>query len=88
MQEINIQNLKCGGCAATITKKINEMSCVKKVAVNIDLSTVTVELIDTKKLDQVKERLSSLGYPEETETNTFGKKAKSLLSCSIGKIIQ
>lgn len=88
MEEINIQNLKCGGCASTITKKISQMNCVKSVTVNIENASVFVELIDKKQLHEVKEKLSSLGYPEETEPNSFSKRAKSMLSCSVGKITQ
>ncbi len=88
MQEITIQNLKCGGCASTISKKISSMDCVNSVEVNIANSSVMVELKNPSQMNEVKEKLSSLGYPEETEANSLRKKAKSMLSCSVGKITQ
>jgi hypothetical protein len=34
----------------------------------------------------VKEKLKALGYPEDGAANNFGTKAKSYVSCAIGKI--
>lgn len=82
---IVIENLKCGGCAATIKKGIASIEAVKEVAVNVDTSEVTVE---TSKdvLGQVKEKLSKLGYPEVGDKNTVVHKAKSFVSCAVGRL--
>lgn len=86
MKQIFIQNLKCGGCASTITKKLSSLNIVKTVQVNVEEAKVEVELFDENALSNIKAKLSSLGYPEQTEKNSIGKKAKSVLSCSIGKL--
>ena len=35
---------------------------------------------------EVKEKLKTLGYPEDGEVNSLGSKAKSYVSCAIGKM--
>ena len=52
---IHIQNLKCGGCANTITKGISSIEAIQTVSVNVDESTVTFsyETEDQVNEDQV-----------------------------------
>ena len=83
---IHIQNLKCGGCANTITKGISSIEAIQNVSVNVDESTVTFSYETEDQLNEVKNKLKSLGYPEDGEANTIGDKAKSYVSCAIGKI--
>jgi len=83
---IYIQNLKCGGCANTITKNITAIENVNKVTVNIDESSVTFHYVTEAKLAEVKDKLQSLGYPEDGQANSLGSKAKSYVSCAIGKM--
>jgi len=78
--KIYIQNLKCGGCANTITKNISN------VTVNVEESSVTFHYETEGNLAEVKDKLHSLGYPEDGEANSFGSKAKSYVSCAIGKM--
>ncbi len=82
---IYIQNLKCGGCANTITKGLNDIETVKNVHVNVEDSSVTFDYEMDEKLSEVKTKLKSLGYPEDGEANSLGSKAKSYVSCAIGK---
>ena len=83
---IHIQNLKCGGCANTITKGISSIEAIQNVLVNVDESTVTFSYETEAQLNEVKNKLKSLGYPEDGEANTLGAKAKSYVSCAIGKM--
>ena len=83
---IHIQNLKCGGCANTITKGISSIEAIQNVSVNVDESTVTFSYETEDQVYEVKSKLKSLGYPEDGEANTLGDKAKSYVSCAIGKI--
>jgi copper chaperone CopZ len=83
---IHIQNLKCGGCANTITKGISSIEAIQNVSVNVDESTVTFSYGTEDQLNEVKNKLKSLGYPEDGEANTLGDKAKSYVSCAIGKM--
>lgn len=83
---LNIQNLKCGGCANTIIKNISAIDAINNISVNVAESLVSFEYESVEKLAEVKEKLKSLGYPEDGEANSFGSKAKSYVSCVVGKI--
>lgn len=81
-----IQNLKCGGCANTITKNIASLDAITDVSVNVEESYVSFDYPTEEKLIEVKEKLKVLGYPEDGEANSLGSKAKSYVSCAIGKM--
>lgn len=83
--EIQIENLKCGGCAATIKKGLLSLENINEVHIDVEKSMVTVtsENID---LAKVKTKLSKLGYPEVGDKNTVMHKAKSFVSCAVGRI--
>lgn len=83
---IQIQNLKCGGCANTIIKNIVVLEGITNVSVNVEESTVTFNYETEAQLVEVKEKLKTLGYPEDGATNSLGSKAKSYVSCAIGKM--
>lgn len=81
-----IQNLKCGGCANTITKNVSSIDAVTEVFVNVEKSAISFDYPSEEKLIEVKEKLKTLGYPEDGEANSLGSKAKSYVSCAIGKM--
>lgn len=83
--EIQIENLKCGGCAATIKKGILSLENIKEVEVDVEKSLVSV-VVENNNLELVKEKLSKLGYPEVGDKNTIVHKAKSFVSCAVGRI--
>ena len=83
--EIQIENLKCGGCAATIKKGILAINGINEVEVNVQKSSVSVTS-EIDNLDEIKNKLSKLGYPEVGDKNTIVHKAKSFVSCATGKI--
>ena len=59
---------------------------INNIAVNIEESSVTFDYESEEKLNEVKEKLKSLGYPEDGEANSLMEKAKSYVSCAIGKM--
>jgi copper chaperone len=81
-----IQNLKCNGCATTITNKLTDLENVSDVKVNVEEDSVTFNYLNEESLLHVKETLKSNGYPEAGENNPLGTKAKSYVSCAIGKM--
>ena len=83
---IYLQNLKCGGCANTITKNVTAIENITNVKVNVEESSVTFNYETEANLVEVKNKLQSLGYPEDGEANSLGSKAKSYVSCAIGKM--
>ncbi len=81
-----IQNLKCNGCANTITTKLNDLANVSGVMVDVENDSVTFDYQDELALHNAKETLKANGYPEEGERNPLGTKAKSFVSCAIGRM--
>lgn len=83
---IYIQNLKCGGCASTVTKSLSAVEGIENVSVKVDESTVTFDYQQETKVNEVKEILKKIGYPETEEDNSLGTKTKSFVSCVVGKL--
>lgn len=85
-------NIKCGGCANTIKEALN----AEFGEVDIDLTqeprVVILEIKDEETELSFRKKMRSLGYPMEDENlGSFtkgGLKAKSFISCAIGKINQ
>jgi len=88
-QTFKVQNVKCGGCAGTLTKDL--LKDFGEVFVNLDVEPREITLnIDSNKLEELKLKLRSLGYPLTTDNlttlQTISTAAKSFVSCAIGKI--
>jgi copper chaperone CopZ len=88
-QTLEVKNVKCGGCAGTLTKSLLEE--FGKVEVNLDVEPRQIILdIEDEQKEALKLKLRSLGYPLTTdELSTFqtvGTTAKSFVSCAIGKM--
>ena len=83
---IPIQNLKCGGCAATIKNKLGQLEGVGAVQVAENEGAVTVSFEDDKVLATVKQKLMALGYPEAETKNDLLTQAKSFVSCAVGRM--
>ena len=83
---IIVQNLKCGGCANTITSKLSQLENVKDLLVDTETSSVSFQTENTKDVIIVKEKLKTLGYPSIDDDNGVLTKAKSYVSCATGKI--
>lgn len=85
---IYVDNLKCGGCANTITKNVKEFKNVDAVVVDPEESKVTIQSHETIDLTEIKNKLHQLGYPEKDTTeglDKFASNVKSYVSCAIGK---
>jgi copper chaperone CopZ len=86
--KIIVDNIKCGGCAGTITKKLNAKFNTDSTDVNIEQGVVSINL-DNNKRDEMAKILLGLGYPEIDSVqglNSAKAKAKSFVSCAIGKM--
>ena len=88
MKKYQVLNVKCGGCAGTLKNKLEPE--FGKIDVDLEVMprviTIYKENIDEAKL---REMLKSLGYPMVDEDLNFvegiSTKAKSFVSCAIGK---
>lgn len=83
---LSIQNLKCGGCANTIVTQLSKLDGITEVEVNNDTDEVSFITISEEKIETVKNKLSDLGYPIVGDANTLPKKAKSFVSCAVGRM--
>lgn len=84
--ELNIQNLKCGGCANTITTKLSKLNGINNVEVDVENSSVSFNYESDEELTLVKSKLNTLGYPIVGEKNSVASKVKSYVSCATGKM--
>ncbi len=83
---ILVQNLKCGGCANTISKKLQQLEGISNINITPEQNSVTFNYSTTEQLQAVKNMLVKLGYPPEGEANSISKKVKSYTSCMIGRL--
>jgi len=88
-QTLEVENVKCGGCANTLITSLKEEFGNVEVDLNVNPRKITLDLEDNKK-EALKLKLRSLGYPlSSDELSGFQKAtttAKSFVSCAIGKI--
>lgn len=85
-EQILISNLKCGGCANTVRKSLSKIEGVARVEVDVEQSLVTVNAEETTERSVLVEKLRENGYPEAGTTNSTLTKAKSYVSCMVGRI--
>ena len=86
--EISVENIKCGGCANTITTKLNNLANVTGSEVDVENGTITVKADESTK-EEVTQLLLKIGYPEigtAAGLKAAKAKAKSFVSCAIGKM--
>jgi len=88
-QLFKVKNVKCGGCAGTLTKALKEEFGEVEVNLEVEPREISLELEEGQK-EALKLKLRSLGYPlltdELTTFQTVGTTAKSFVSCAIGKM--
>ncbi len=85
---IEVENIRCGGCANSITKKLLEDERITSVNVDIENQTVMLES-DSDVREAATKILFGLGYPERGSVaglDSFKEKARSVVSCAIGRI--
>ena len=85
---IEVENIKCDGCASSIRSGLIEKELVQTVDVDIERGEVRVEG-NPERRDQVTIALAKMGYPEVGSVEGLkatAAKAKSFVSCAIGRI--
>ena len=86
--DIQIENLKCGGCANTITKGLSAIDGVTDVVVNNDTNQVSMTASEALR-PAVLDKLRAMGYPEAGSVSGLASgiaTAKSFVSCAIGRV--
>ena len=85
---IEVENIRCGGCANTITHSLQKLDGVSSVSVDIENGRVSVTAA-TDGREQLVAALLKNGYPEKGSAEGLQAaiaKAKSFVSCAIGKL--
>lgn len=83
---ISVENIKCGGCAHTVKKGLLLNKQVSSAEVDVESGLITIEGAKDLDLESIKADLRNLGYPEKNTDNNLLTKARSFVSCAIGKI--
>ncbi len=85
---LQVHNIKCGGCANTIQKRLSEQ--FEGVSVDVDAGTVSADLSTPEAEQRFRQLLKQLGYPPIDETlggfESGVAKAKSFVSCAVGRV--
>ena len=81
-----IQNVKCGGCGNSITKAVGDIEGISDVQVIPEENSISFSYEKELLLAEVIHVLKKLGYPLADDANTLGDKAKSYVSCMIGRV--
>ena len=86
--QIEIDNLKCGGCEKSIVRVLSAMPQVSDLVVDREHQTVRFTGLASDR-DAVVQKLRSMGYPEKG--SLAGVKAglanaKSFVSCAVGRM--
>lgn len=86
---IEVENIKCGGCANSIRREIGTIQGVFSVDVNFIDGIISVDHTDEVERKTIADRLLKMGYPEKGSVEGFEALkagAKSFVSCAIGKL--
>jgi copper chaperone CopZ len=90
-QTFEVLNVKCGGCASTLKKKLFEQFGEVEVDLEKQPRQITLEISD-EQINVLRAALKQIGYPMVSEEMGFVEnntmKAKSIISCAIGKMNQ
>ena len=85
---IDVENIKCGGCANSIRGRLLEQGLAHSVEVDVEHGRVAVDG-NPEWRQQAVDALARMGYPEVGSVEGMkaaAAKAKSFVSCAIGRI--
>ena len=84
-----VLNVKCGGCASTLKKKLHPLFGEVEIDLDVMPRKITLD-IKREDIPTLAKELKSLGYPLASEDMSsleeYKAKAKSFVSCAIGKM--
>ena len=82
---LTISNLKCLGCVNSILSRVQKINGVHSVSIDLEKKEIDLTYDDSDILDTVRSELNSMGYPDMAQSNRLTHKAKSYISCMIGR---
>jgi copper chaperone len=63
--KITLSNVKCGGCADNIKKGLHTFPEISEIGIDVPSGVLELTYDDNFPLSKIKEKLSSIGYPEK-----------------------
>lgn len=82
---LNVENIKCSGCAHSIETSLSKMQGVLQVKVEITQGSIQLDVDEVDTLKAVIEKLHHMGYPLPGKGSGMTT-ATSYISCLIGKV--
>lgn len=82
--DIFVENIKCGGCMNSIKSALLKIRGVSAVEIDKEADKVSVEGENVER-EELIDKLRALGYPEKGH-NSLVSKAKSMVSCAVGRM--
>jgi len=85
---LDVENVKCGGCARTIERTLREDPRITRVTVDPSRGTVVVEANADVRAEAAA-TLARLDYPERGTVEglrSAAAAAKSFVSCAVGRL--
>ena len=82
--QIIVENIKCGGCMNSIKTTLLKLAGVSGVEIDKEENQISIIGIDLNR-EELVEKLAALGYPERGN-NSLLSKAKSMVSCAVGRM--
>lgn len=95
MIELQVENIKCGGCASSIKKGLLSDTRVRDVNVDVEQGKISIEMSnddsaqDESARNELAAALLKMGYPETGTAEGIKAakaRAKSFVSCAIGRV--
>jgi copper chaperone len=86
--QIQVENIKCGGCEKSIIKGLSSIEGLSNIVIDRDQQMVSVDA-DESLREVLISKLKSMGYPEHGSVSGLDAglaNAKSFVSCAIGRI--
>lgn len=84
--DLEVENIKCSGCANSITKSLLGIEGVLEVKeVDLENQIIHLNVSDDCQVEPISDKLKSMGYPPKGDNDWF-LNAKSYVSCAIGKV--
>lgn len=88
---IEVENIKCAGCASSITGKLKKDDRIQDVLVDVENGIVTLEANNDEVRNDAITSLLKMGYPETGSVEglkAVKAKASSFVSCAVGRMNQ
>ena len=89
-KSFSAENIKCGGCVNTVKKALKDEYGDVLVDLDKEPRAVSIEILEDFDEELFRNKMKSLGYPLSDEelggVEKLGVKAKSFVSCAIGKM--